>query len=87
MTEVTEPMAVQVKFESTDTKNKKQTSQTEYTVFIVNPIADEAFCKSNGKSCLCSLRPCKADKTFFCKDDRFTIMELDNEESVVHHLF
>jgi len=51
MTDVTEPMAIQVMLES---KISKDYTKSEYTVFSIRPIIDENFCTTNKESCLCS---------------------------------
>jgi hypothetical protein len=85
-----EPIAVQIKFEGggTGEKQDKQSKVTEYTVFMVRPMPTPEFCQEYYRSCICRTnKPCRADKSFFCKDDRFTLLALDTIDLHVHHLF
>ena len=74
MTDVTEPIAIQVML---DSKISRDLTKTEYTVFSIRPIIDENFCETNRNSCLCSDKLCKAEPSFFCKDDRFNFLTID----------
>lgn len=90
MTDVKEPLAIQIKVDGGDTEEKYYTQNfiTEYTVFTIRPKATEEFCRTNKKSCLCDKqKACKADRSYFCKDDRYYLAQIDNYNILHHVLF
>lgn len=65
----------------------KTNTKSEYTVFTVTPIVEEDYCKRHVYACLCQEKPCLADPSYFCRDDRFTFLVVDMEKLWVHHIF